>query len=178
MSVRPSTPRHKTPDSLQVILVGIVEAVAVRLPRSAAVAGLQEQVVGADVRAGRLHDGRGLVDHQALCHGDEYLLGNIVLHRENVREVAVIGGRPHVEAVADLADRYSYGEIRATHEQNLVLPYVKKTDLPDLWRDLQGHGLATANGLDMLLHQAVRGFELWFGVRPEVDSATRAAALR
>ena len=29
-------------------------------------------------------------------------------------------------------------------------------------------GFATANGLDMLLHQAVRGFELWFGVRPEV----------
>lgn len=29
-------------------------------------------------------------------------------------------------------------------------------------------GLATCNGLDMLLHQAVRGFELWFGVRPEV----------
>jgi shikimate dehydrogenase len=29
-------------------------------------------------------------------------------------------------------------------------------------------GLKTANGLDMLLHQAVRGFELWFGVRPEV----------
>ena len=29
-------------------------------------------------------------------------------------------------------------------------------------------GLATSNGLDMLLHQAVTGFELWFGVRPEV----------
>ena len=29
-------------------------------------------------------------------------------------------------------------------------------------------GLATANGLDMLLHQAVRGFEIWFGVRPTV----------
>lgn len=29
-------------------------------------------------------------------------------------------------------------------------------------------GLVTSNGLDMLLHQAVRGFELWFGVRPEV----------
>jgi shikimate dehydrogenase len=29
-------------------------------------------------------------------------------------------------------------------------------------------GLATSNGLEMLLHQAVRGFELWFGVRPEV----------
>ena len=32
----------------------------------------------------------------------------------------------------------------------------------------RAHGLATANGLDMLLHQAVRGFELWFGLRPEV----------
>mgnify|MGYP001812602663 FL=1 len=32
----------------------------------------------------------------------------------------------------------------------------------------EARGLATANGLDMLLHQAVRGFELWFGVRPEV----------
>ena len=31
-------------------------------------------------------------------------------------------------------------------------------------------GLKTANGLDMLLHQAVRGFELWFGVRPEVTA--------
>ncbi len=32
----------------------------------------------------------------------------------------------------------------------------------------RARGLRTANGLDMLLHQAVRGFELWFGVRPEV----------
>ncbi len=32
----------------------------------------------------------------------------------------------------------------------------------------EAQGLATANGLDMLLHQAVRGFELWFGVRPDV----------
>jgi shikimate dehydrogenase len=32
----------------------------------------------------------------------------------------------------------------------------------------QARGLKTANGLDMLLHQAVRGFELWFGKRPEV----------
>lgn len=32
----------------------------------------------------------------------------------------------------------------------------------------KARGLATSNGLDMLLHQAVRGFELWFGTRPEV----------
>ena len=29
-------------------------------------------------------------------------------------------------------------------------------------------GLKTSNGLDMLLHQAVRGFNLWFGIKPEV----------
>jgi len=35
-------------------------------------------------------------------------------------------------------------------------------------------GFGVSNGLDMLLHQAVRGFELWFGVRPEVTSEQRA----
>jgi shikimate dehydrogenase len=35
-------------------------------------------------------------------------------------------------------------------------------------------GLKTADGLGMLLHQAVRGFELWFGQRPEVTAELRA----
>jgi len=39
-------------------------------------------------------------------------------------------------------------------------------------------GCITVDGLGMLLHQAVPAFERWFGRRPEVDSATRAAALR
>lgn len=39
-------------------------------------------------------------------------------------------------------------------------------------------GCVTVDGLGMLLHQAVPGFERWFGQRPEVDRATRAAALR
>ncbi len=39
-------------------------------------------------------------------------------------------------------------------------------------------GCTTVDGLGMLLHQAVPGFERWFGQRPDVDSATRAAALR
>ena len=39
-------------------------------------------------------------------------------------------------------------------------------------------GCVTVDGLGMLLHQAVPAFERWFGLRPEVDSATRAAALR
>lgn len=39
-------------------------------------------------------------------------------------------------------------------------------------------GCVTVDGLGMLLYQAVPGFERWFGTRPEVDRATRAAALR
>ena len=38
----------------------------------------------------------------------------------------------------------------------------------------QARGLKTADGLGMLLHQAVRGFELWFGQRPEVTPELRA----
>ncbi|MBK9082475.1 MAG: nitrite/sulfite reductase [Rhizobiales bacterium] len=50
-----------------------------------------------------------------------------------------------MRAVADLADRYSFGEARVTHAQNLVLPHVKKDDLFALWRALGAAGLAEAN---------------------------------
>ncbi|MGX7744096.1 nitrite/sulfite reductase [Rhodopseudomonas parapalustris] len=50
-----------------------------------------------------------------------------------------------MDAVADLADTYSFGEIRVGHEQNLVLPHVAKRDLPALWAALDKHGLATPN---------------------------------
>jgi shikimate dehydrogenase len=43
-----------------------------------------------------------------------------------------------------------------------------------LLRAARRHGLRTADGLGMLLHQAVRGFSLWFGVRPEVTGELRA----
>ncbi len=39
---------------------------------------------------------------------------------------------------------------------------------PALIRDARRNGLRTVDGLGMLLHQAVPGFEKWFGVRPEV----------
>ncbi len=48
-------------------------------------------------------------------------------------------------AVADLAEQYSFGEVRVTHEQNLVLPHVARADLPLLWRALKAQGLATPN---------------------------------
>ena len=47
-----------------------------------------------------------------------------------------------------------------------------------LLQEAEQLGCPTVDGLGMLLHQAVPGFERWFGKRPEVDSATRAAALR
>jgi sulfite reductase (NADPH) hemoprotein beta-component len=50
-----------------------------------------------------------------------------------------------MDVVADLADRYSFGEIRVCHEQNLVLPHVAQRELPALWRALDAAGLATPN---------------------------------
>lgn len=47
-----------------------------------------------------------------------------------------------------------------------------------LLAEAEARGCVTVDGLGMLLHQAVPGFERWFGKRPDVDSATRAAALR
>lgn len=50
-----------------------------------------------------------------------------------------------MEAIADLADRYSFGEVRATHTQNLVLADVNQDDLHELWQRLDTLGLATPN---------------------------------
>jgi sulfite reductase (NADPH) hemoprotein beta-component len=50
-----------------------------------------------------------------------------------------------MDAIADLADRYSFGEARVGHEQNLVLPHVAQRDLPALWRGLDAVGVATPN---------------------------------
>ncbi|NWL79184.1 sulfite reductase [Pseudomonas taiwanensis] len=50
-----------------------------------------------------------------------------------------------MEAVADWAERFGFGEIRIAHEQNLVLPDVRKADLHTLWLLACEQGLATAN---------------------------------
>ncbi len=48
-----------------------------------------------------------------------------------------------LEAIADLADRYSFSEVRVTHHQNLVLGDVKLSDLPELWQAAKQLGFAT-----------------------------------
>ncbi len=50
-----------------------------------------------------------------------------------------------MRAVADLADQFSYGEIRSTHEQNLVLADVKETKIYELYESLITNNLAEAN---------------------------------
>ena len=50
-----------------------------------------------------------------------------------------------LDAIAALADKYTQGELRVTHEQNLVFADVEKSALPDLWRDLKALGMAVPN---------------------------------
>ena len=50
-----------------------------------------------------------------------------------------------MEAVADLADRYSFGELRISHEQNVILADVRKSDLHAVWQAAKAAGLATPN---------------------------------
>ncbi|MEQ9327726.1 MAG: nitrite/sulfite reductase, partial [Rhodospirillales bacterium] len=81
---------------------------------------------------------------------------NVVAHREAGYGIAVIslkptGGVPgdataeQMEIVADLAERYSLGEIRVTHTQNLVLPHVALENMHALFKALDKAGLGTAN---------------------------------
>ncbi len=50
-----------------------------------------------------------------------------------------------LDAIADLADRYSFGEVRNSHEQNMILADVEQAKLFELWHELRELGLATPN---------------------------------
>jgi len=87
---------------------------------------------------------------------DMWVDANVAQHRVPGYAIAnislkPIGGVPgdatadQMEAIADLAERYGSGEIRVSHEQNLVLGDVKQHDLYRLWRELKRLDLATPN---------------------------------
>ncbi len=87
---------------------------------------------------------------------DRWLEHNVDAHKQPGYAIVTVslkpvGGVPgdidagQMEAVADLAERFSFDELRATHHQNLVLPHVRKRDLHAVWKILKGHGLASAN---------------------------------
>ena len=66
-----------------------------------------------------------------------------------------VGGIPgdasadQIDLMADLAERYSFDELRVTHAQNIVLPHVSRRNLHNLWTALNDAGLAEAN-LDLI----------------------------
>jgi sulfite reductase (NADPH) hemoprotein beta-component len=72
-----------------------------------------------------------------------YAIANISLKPEG--EAPGDASAAQLDAVADLAERYSLGEIRVTHEQNLVLAHVETGDLYGLWQGLVAADLATPN---------------------------------
>jgi sulfite reductase (NADPH) hemoprotein beta-component len=85
-----------------------------------------------------------------------WLERNIFAHRQpGYASVTIslkpIGGAPgdatdrQMEAVADLAEKYSFDELRVSHEQNLVLPHVRITDLRTIYDALVEEGLAEGN---------------------------------
>ena len=86
----------------------------------------------------------------------QWAKGNIAPHKQPGYVIAnislkPIGGAPgdatsaQMEAIAQLADEYSMGEIRVTHEQNLVFAHVRKRDVYALWQKLNDVQLGTPN---------------------------------
>ncbi|BAK83036.1 nitrite/sulfite reductase [Komagataeibacter medellinensis] len=87
---------------------------------------------------------------------DRWVRTNTHPHRHEGFICAVISVKPdggipgditadQMDLVADLADSHSFGEIRVTHMQNVVLGHVRKDQLHDLWRKLAAANLATPN---------------------------------
>jgi sulfite reductase (NADPH) hemoprotein beta-component len=87
---------------------------------------------------------------------DRWVTRNTHAHRQPGYSIVTIslkpiGGIPgdasaeQMDAVADLAERYSFNEVRVTHEQNLVLPHVRLSDLWEVYQALKRAGLAEAN---------------------------------
>jgi len=85
---------------------------------------------------------------------------NVAAHKQPGHAIVTIslkpaGGIPgdassaQIDLMADLAERYSFDELRVTHAQNIVLPHVRKADLHAIWTALTGAGLAEAN-LDLI----------------------------
>jgi sulfite reductase (NADPH) hemoprotein beta-component len=87
---------------------------------------------------------------------DRWLQRNVAEHKNpELRAVTLsfkrLGQAPgdanaeQLQTAAELADRFSAGEARVTHEQNLLLPWVHRDDLPELWAAARKAGLAKPN---------------------------------
>ncbi|WP_395713841.1 nitrite/sulfite reductase [Reyranella sp.] len=90
------------------------------------------------------------------CNFALWLKANVAPHRKPGYAIVTASLKPagappgdasaaQMEGVADVADSYAQGEIRVSHEQNLVFPHVAIADLPAVWRALGVLGFAEAN---------------------------------
>ncbi|MBT8154055.1 nitrite/sulfite reductase [Epibacterium ulvae] len=81
---------------------------------------------------------------------------NLAEHRKDDHAIVTISIKTHGETpgdataeqmniMADMAEQFAYGELRISHEQNVILPHVHKSDLPAIHAALKEAGLATAN---------------------------------
>ncbi|MFN4102004.1 MAG: nitrite/sulfite reductase, partial [Pararhodobacter sp.] len=81
---------------------------------------------------------------------------NLHPHRAEGHAIVTVSLKAHGETpgdatsdqmrvIADLAEKYGYGEIRISHEQNVILPHVHRADLPAVYKALKSQGLAAAN---------------------------------
>ncbi len=100
----------------------------------------------------------GAFDRASLADPDfaRFARNNIRRHRQPGYATLIVSLKPQggvpgditadqMDLVADLAERFSFDEVRAAYEQNLVLPHVRLDDTPEIWRRLTGAGLATPN---------------------------------
>jgi sulfite reductase (NADPH) hemoprotein beta-component len=86
-----------------------------------------------------------------------WLRNNTLAHRQDNHLSVTVSLKPagappgdassaQMDLLADVADAYAYGELRVSHEQNIILPHVAKDDLYALYSRLDAAGLGTANG--------------------------------
>ena len=87
---------------------------------------------------------RAWVDRNAAAHAvDGY--GAVTISLKPIGEAPGDASAEQMDAVADLAERYGFDEIRVSHEQNLILPHVALADLRAVYDGLLAIGLAEAN---------------------------------
>jgi len=107
-----------------------------------------EETAGADT---------SFTEHQASNPAfAEWVGRNVVSHKVNGYRAVVVSLKAptiapgdvtdvQMDHLADLIDKYSFGEITTTHDQNFIMPHVKQADLFSLWEGLVAQGLATPN---------------------------------
>ncbi|MBZ8119335.1 nitrite/sulfite reductase [Roseovarius sp. LXJ103] len=116
--------------------------------------GIRAQFAAPTFRSGPVH-------HYTAAYADNpgfraFADTNLAAHKKPDYAIVTISLKAHgatpgdatadqMRLMADLAERYGHDELRISHEQNVILPHVHKSDLPALYTALREAGLGTAN---------------------------------